>query len=66
MTEGVPQNFPHYPSPPPAPQGIPVADPKFHRPLYKLMKLMLQPRTKAFKTLPRQSKRTKRKTVKFY
>jgi len=34
----VPSSFPNYP----APQGIVVADPKFHSPLYKLARMMLK------------------------
>lgn len=34
----VPSNFPNYPNP----QGIVIADPKFHSPLYKLARMMLR------------------------
>ena len=45
--ENAPESFPHYPQPQAQiPQGLTVADPRAHKPLYKMMKMLLKPRTK--------------------
>jgi len=53
----IPQ-FPNYQ--PPNPKGIPVADPKFGKPLYKLMKVMLKPRTQTVRMTHRTKPREKK------
>lgn len=40
--------FPNYQ--PPNPQGVPLADPKFHKPLYKMLGMMLKPKANLLKT----------------
>ena len=53
-----PVNFPQYERP-----GIKVADPKFGKPLFKLMRMMMKPK---IKRLTRTVKHVKKKKVKFY
>lgn len=59
--------FPHYS--PPVSHGVPVAPPKFHTPLYKMMKMMLKPPKQVFhsrkKALTSRTKRDKKRT-RFY
>jgi len=64
MSDPVPQ-FPQYqpiqPTPP-APTGIPFIDPKFHKPLYKMMNMMFKNR----KTPKVKIRTGRRKKAKFY
>jgi hypothetical protein len=62
MDEAFPQ-FPNYD--PPNPKGIPIADPKFHKPLYKMMRMMIAKPKQIIKTRP-HTRRLKRKLPKFY
>lgn len=57
--ESVPPQFPQYQPP----QGLPVADPKLVKPLYKLMKNMLR-----LKSLPnvKRTRTARKKKMKFY
>lgn len=61
MEENVPF-FPPYD--PPNPDGIPVAHPKFHKPLYKMMKMLIQKPKTAIK--PRTKTKRLKKRTKFY
>lgn len=69
MTDEPTPQFPNYQPPN---TGIPVADPKFHKPLYKMMGLMLKPKANLLKT-PFRSPKNRRsgkaathKKTKFY
>lgn len=57
--------FPTYP----APKGVTIAPPKFHSPLYKLMKMMMKPKRQVFhtrkKSLTHKGRHSKKK-VRFY
>ena len=60
MIDGDAIQFPQY-EPPANPQGIPVADPGTHKPLFKLVKQMLKPRKLALKKPTRPHRRKIRK-----
>lgn len=49
--------------PPPVPHGIPLADPKYHKPLYKLAKLMMKPKTKIRAPKVKTGRRGKKKVA---
>lgn len=62
-TSPAPDSFPHYPqAQPQIPPGLTVADPRAHKPLYKMMKLMLKPRVKT----PRIKHKAWAKKKKYY
>jgi hypothetical protein len=54
--------FPNYENP----SGVIIAPPKFHSPLYKMMKMMMKPKMKLKSRLPKAVKHVKHKKVKFY
>lgn len=47
--------------PPPNPHGIPVADPAFHKPLYKMAKMLLKPKQRNIVKIKHKARKKRRK-----